>query len=390
MLVTKVLGNCPSCGYEVFGNVNVFAGRVLRGCGQCKYREDVWLPPIRKKILYLDQPFFSGAFRGKDTRFVKLADRIQRAASYQLLAIPRSSIHEKETRLWKGADELLNFIKRTSRGHEFEREYTVERKQILNAFGRWLHGGPIVAPIEQIDALSDDVHGWDGYFMVDIERNRRDGGREREDKRLSTENLVNLFDEWRRSNNTLEQDVAFELAGAKKIYLNSYKEYVTRVVEGDVAATYNSPIVSMVVEGMRDYLPDEMPVSEQWKLIETFFDSGHFARVPLLYLQSRCYAVLKSWVKGGAYKNRDRALQKLSGFYSDVDHIAHFAPYCDAIALDKPMAELVRHPGLALEATFGVKVFSLQNLDEFATWIDELESSMDDFHRAGLRAAYGL
>lgn len=54
------------------------------------------------------------------------------------------------------------------------------------------------------------------------------------------------------------------------------------------------------------------------------------------------------------------------------------------------MAELVRHPGLALETTFGVKVFSLQNLDEFSTWIDELESSMDEFHRAGLRDAYGL
>ncbi|MBP3984785.1 hypothetical protein J5837_10195 [Pseudoxanthomonas helianthi] len=388
MLVTRVLGECPACGFEIFGNVSVLGDFVLRGCGRCNYSQRIYLPPVRKKVLYLDQPFFSGAFRGGDRRFVELADRIERIAASQLLTIPRSNIHEAETRLWARADELLEFIKTTSRGHKFESDYRVERSQIIKGFRQWLDNGPVEYPIEQREALTARVHEWDSYFIVDVRHAPGDTAQERENKRQSTENLVNLFDGWRQSNDTFEQDVAGELDGAKRIYLSSYLRYFARVGQGDFAALLDSPIVSKVVEGMRHLLPREMPFPMQLERCALFFDSQHFAHLPFQYIRARSFAVLKAMVKAGAYANRERALQKLSGFYSDVDHIAHYAPYCDAIALDQPMAELTKHPGLALEEAFGVKVFSLNNLAEFTAWLDELEASMTDEHQVGLRAAY--
>ncbi len=389
MLVTRVLGNCPSCGCEIFGNVDVYSNYVLRGCGRCTHSERVYLPPVRKRIVYLDQPFFSGAFRGGDRRFVELADRIGHIAASQLLTIPRSSIHEAETRLWNRAADLLEFIKRTSRGHRFERDYTVERVQITTGFQTWLAGGSPEYVIRQRDALTEKVHGWDGYFIVEVRHSSGDSAQQREAKRQSTINLVNLFDGWRQSRDAFEEDVAGELDSAKRIYMSSYLRYFSRVGQGDVAALFDSPIVSKIVEQMRNYLPDGMSFQEQLETCSRFFDSEHFARLPFQYVRSRSFATLKAMVKAGAHQNPERALSRLGGFYSDVDHIAHYAPYCDAIAMDQPMAELMKHPGLALEAAYGVKVFSLNNLDEFHIWLDELETSMNDEHRAGLLAAYG-
>jgi hypothetical protein len=77
MLVTRVLGDCPECGGKnSFGNVSVRGDHVLRGCKSCKYNTTVWLPKVRKKIIYLDQFFFSSAFREGYPRFVEAAQRI--------------------------------------------------------------------------------------------------------------------------------------------------------------------------------------------------------------------------------------------------------------------------------------------------------------------------
>jgi len=114
----------------------------LRGCGRCRYNERIPLPPLRKKIVYLDQCFFSGAFRGNDERFVSAAARISHAAHQQLVVAPFSSVHEDETHQWERRHELEEFIKATSRGHEFTPAYDVEQTQIRKGFQAWLEVAP--------------------------------------------------------------------------------------------------------------------------------------------------------------------------------------------------------------------------------------------------------
>lgn len=102
MLVTRILGDCPGCrGKNCFGNVSVRGNHVLRGCKICKYSTNVWLPEVRKNVIYLDQFFFSGAFRAGEKRFLDAAQRIKHLSSLQLLVAPFSSIHEDETHQWR-------------------------------------------------------------------------------------------------------------------------------------------------------------------------------------------------------------------------------------------------------------------------------------------------
>ncbi len=157
MLVTRVLGDCPGCGGKGrFRNVSVRGDHVLRGCMNCKYSTSVWLPEVRKQIVYLDQFFFSSAFRARESRFVEAARQIRHVSDLQLLVAPFSSVHEEETHQWRGyggknKEDLMEFIKATSRGHEFEPAYDVERTQIIRAFQAFLADGPSDFAIEESD-----------------------------------------------------------------------------------------------------------------------------------------------------------------------------------------------------------------------------------------------
>jgi hypothetical protein len=59
--------------------------------------------------------------------------------------------------------------------------------------------------------------------------------------------------------------------------------------------------------------------------------------------------MLVSWLLAGPVdravmrRRTQKAKDKLSGFFYDVNHIATYVPYCDAVVLDSAMAELVSH-----------------------------------------------
>jgi hypothetical protein len=394
MLVTHILGDCPGCGGKNrYGNVSVHGNHVLRGCMSCKYSTTVWLPELRKKILYLDQFFFSSAFQEHDSRFVKAAQRICDISALQLLVVPFSSIHEDETHLWRGYDgknkeDLMEFIKATSRGHEFKPAYDVEKTQIVRAFQEFFADRPATFQLEQRDVVENNIHEWDDYFRIDVGRYIKDIELMRGIKQQSVESLVDLFPAWRQSTNIFDVDVALEIQGSANGYIEHYFKYAVRVARGDYAALLDSPINAHIVESLLHCLPDQMTPEVKLERIDAFFKSPHFMEIPYQWLSARIFATLKNMVKQGAYVDRDGALQRLSGFFHDVNHVSIYAPYCDAFIMDQAMASLVAHPHVGLENRYAVKVFSLKNWDHFLAWLDVLEADMTQEHRAGLAAAY--
>lgn len=394
MLVTHILGNCPACkGNDCFGNVSVYRNHVLRGCLQCKYESSVWLPEIRKKVLYLDQCFFSGAFRGGDARFVEAAEKVKRAAHLQLVVAPYSSIHEDETYQWRGYDgfkndDLLEFIKAVSRGAEFHKDYDVERTQVTKAWSAFLKKAPAEYMIEDDDAIEGALDEWDDYYRIDVGGYYKDVALKRSLKGQAVDELIKTFDQWQISTQTFEQDVALEMRAAAKNYLNTYATMASRIAEGDFNALLDSPIVSQVIEHMLHWLPKGQPLDQKLKLCAEFFISEHFQQVPKLWISARMYATLKAMVKRGAYANRKEARKRLNGVFEDVKHISLYAPYCDAFFMDQPMAELLRQPTVNIQDRYGMRVFSLNNQAEFLDWLDELERDMSDEHKGGIAAAY--
>jgi len=394
MLVTHILGDCPSCkGKNCFGNVSIHDDSVLQGCERCRYESMVFLPKVHKQIIYLDQFFFSHAFRGVEPRFLQAVERIKRMAHLQLLVAPYSSVHEDETHQWRGYkdkshDQLMEFIKSTARGTEFEKDYSVERTQILKAWEAFLKGQSAEYIFEERDAIKGKLDEWDDYFRIDVGGYMRDVELKRTLKTQAVQELIKVFDEWQTSTQTFEQDVALEIRDAGKNYVNTYLTMVNRLSHGDFNAAIDSPIVATVVEHMLHWLPEEQLFVDRLRRCIEFFASEHFANVPHLWIEARMFATLKGMVKRGAYANRDEAHKRLSGIFEDFKHISLYAPYCDAFVMDKPMAELVRQPTVGLEQRYGVMVFSLNNWEDLLAWLDGLEAGMSDEHKAGVAAAY--
>jgi hypothetical protein len=366
---------------------------LLRGCQHCDFRTSVYLPPVRKKVIYLDQFFFSHAFRGGDERFVRAADRIKRATHMQLLVPPYSSVHEDETQQWRGykdktRDDLMEFIKATSRGVKFKPEYQIERTQVLKAFRTFLSKGALEYILDPAEAIRGELHRWDSYFRIDVGTYTRDVDLKRRLKTEAVRDLVALFDQWAQSTWTFEEHVAIEIRDAAENLVQAYLEMARRVAEGDFTAMIDSPIAAMVVEQMLDLVPASVHGIDRLRQCAEFFKSAYFARVPNEWISAHLFAALRDMVKRGAYSDRDEARHRLSGIFNDISHVSMYAPYCDAFVMDTPMAELVRQPAVALEHRYGVKVFSLRNWDELTTWLDQLESAITGEHRAALAEVY--
>lgn len=388
-LVTYILGDCPGCGGKgTYGNIDVRSTYISRGCRVCRYKEQVPLPPVQKKVLYLDQFFLSHAFRGSEKRFLRAAKRIEELTALQLLVVPYSTIHEEETHLWEHYADLMEFIKATSHGHKFSPAYEVEESQLERAIDVWLADKPATYALEYEDAFRDDVQVWESYFRIHVGQYMGDRERVRTLKKQGVQDLINLFDDWRGSKTSFEEDFAAEHEAAAREYWQSYGKYVQRVAQGDYDALIDSPIMSQVVRRLLHHIPEEILEDQRHKKVAEFLLSKHFRMAPYQDLSSRIFATLKAMVRGGAYKNTRKAKSRLSGFFHDVQHVATYAPYCDAIIVDQPMAELVTKSTVATTDRYGVQVFSLRNWEEMFSWFDKLEESITPEHQRALEEAY--
>lgn len=376
-LVSYIIGACPSCGTpESYGNVMVGGNTLSRGCLQCKHWDRIPLPELQKKVIYLDQFFFSHAFRGKHRMFVEAQKRITDLALAQQIVAPYSNLHEDESQLWTEAQRapLLKFIKQTSLGHKFSYEYEVKNRQIHRAFQAFLASGPTAHTVERSDALERDVNEWDGYIWIDVVSflDKHDDLKMRKDR--SIEDLLDAFDAWTTSPSTFNEDVQFELRSSAKSYIEHYVDYVERIVSRDPTVFLTANENSMMIESLLHY-QDKQPASLRMQRIQAFFQSDYFANVPEERIGSELFALLRHRLRQGEYKNKDKNRDRFGGLFYDIRFISTYAPYCDAMVVDNLMFQWATDPLIDLPKRFGVRLFSRRNWDEFLTYLADLAAS---------------
>src|SRR5258706_252965 len=376
-LVSYIIGACPSCGTpESYGNVMVGGNTLSRGCLQCKHWDRIPLPELQKKVIYLDQFFFSHAFRGEHRMFIEAKKRITDLDWAQHIVVPYSNVHEDESELWTEAQRapLLEFIKQTSLGHKFSYEYEVKNRQIHRAFQAFLASGPTAHTVKRSDALERDVNEWDGYIWIDVGNflDKHDDLKMRKDR--SIEDLLDAFDAWATSPSTFKEDVQFELRSSARSYIEHYVEYVERIVSRDPAAFLTANENSMMIESLLRY-QDKLPAPLRMQRIQVFFQSDYFANVPEARIGSEFFALLRHRLRQGEYKNKEKNRDRFGGLFYDIRFISTYAPYCDAMVVDNLMFQWATDPLIDLPKRFGVRLFSRLNWDEFLTYLADLAAS---------------
>ncbi len=359
-----------------FGNVFVSGNILLRGCLHCKYSVDIPLPSLSKAVIYLDQSFLSHAFRAELPEFVSAAKSIANLAHTQLLVCPHSSIHETETHQWRHPQQqrLWEFIKQTSRGHEFLREYKVKQTQISRGFKYFLAADQTKVTVESRDALPSEINNWEDYFWIDVPRTPNNIELTRKLKVEAVEKLVNIFPDWRKDTTTFEEDQRLESSVAAKNYLQMYLKMTERIAKGDFMAILDSPIDSQIVENLMYWDRDSIDCNDRFSRVVTYFNSPYFYEVPCEWISSGLFAVLKDRVKQGQYQNPDKAKDRLSGFFYDVQFISAYTPYCHAMFVDSTMLDFVEDKRLGLADKFRTKFFARANWDDFIQYLESLEA----------------
>jgi hypothetical protein len=343
----------------------------------------------RKSILYLDQNFFSAVQRGGERWAAAPMAKITELLDLQLLAIPYSTIHIAEADLnGEYRDELVQFIQKISRGHRFEPYWRVEETQIVKAFDAFLDKDPAAYQKEDRDALSPSVHDWDGDYSVSVFSAAMGVERRSFYKQKAQEELLKALPRWANKTRTFEEDMALEISDAARLLVDSYAKKAARLMTGDFSALLDSPIDSSIVETMWYVVQAE---KVDLTTIGAFFQSTHFGAVPSVQLSARLFSAYKANLRlsqTAPDPASKKTQSKLSGFSSDVQHAATYAPYCDGYFTDNAMARLMREKRVNVEGDFECKVFSAQSMDEFLAWLEGIKSRMTPEHADDLSWAY--
>jgi hypothetical protein len=355
MIIARPLPSaCPRCGvWGKFGIMRIANNKVHRGCNSCGAVDDIHLPALRKKVLYLDQNFLSHAFRKKNIVFVEAAKRIASLAARQLLVCPWSPLHETETRQWRSDEQqnLLAFIKETARGHRFRTPHGVQWSQVARAFLDF-EATRASRPIEPDDAFEGDVHQWDDYFWIDVTGFAFDDPeRVRAGKEGVASGLVAAFSLWRRQvDTTFENHIALETKEYASALLKAFVTLLEARMRGDVDGVLNAPIDSEIVDRLLREFDSSVPTEERMKAIRRFLGSSRFADIPYVWMSCRLFAMLREDVLRGRFNDEAKARRKLRGISFDVDAVSVYAPYCDAHFVDREMRRwIVGEPGKVID-----------------------------------------
>ena len=320
---------CPSCSrIGKYGNVMITGELLLRRCTACGYKAEIVLPQLNKRIIYLDQSFFSHAFRASLKDFVDAAKRIESMAKHQLICCPRSRAHEQETHLWRHNNQsaLWKFIKQTSEGIKFQDPPHIKSLQLQRSLTSFLTTKDEPAVLLD-DALPESVNWWSNYIWP--ENNRSPVGIEmlRKAKEESVCDLVSQFDEWQSNSAPFEDEVILEA--------NGYARSLFELLHTQLKALHEKPFVEFFCDLPADIIIPLTLLSVAKNLgsgdslsdLQRYLSSTAFRTTPFVGIASHLYAVLRKRLKMGQFSNRENALKELSGIFFDVEAISVFAPY---------------------------------------------------------------
>lgn len=202
--------------------------------------------------------------------------------------------------------------------------------------------------------------------------------------------LKQLAETWLEENATFTGVLESEFSAigpAKKQALAKWFEEVSNPDPSDPLALLESsgrPIYREYRELCR--LLEDRGVDKGRHAIEIikFWDWGRQREIPHQRISSYMFAAVAKRVAMGEKKIIDR------GLFNDVRTISTYAPYVEALFIDKRCAALLREESIRAELDYKARIFSLSDPDEFLEYLREIEGRTPDDVREYAAMIYGI
>jgi hypothetical protein len=229
MFETQPLLDCPTCGAaSAFGVLHISGNRLQQRCQKCRYTKYTDLPPLDKKVIYLDQFAISNIYKIRSGEILKprhvhefwvdFEKRIMRAQMSQAAIFPPSSIHRDETIVSPFSSELWLEHEMFGGNVSFIDVEKLNARQETEFAKAFIDGQP--APCLEFDidtALHGSRNSWLPHLHITVNSDYSsfaDGLRESRDRLHMA--MLPLFERWQTEKPTFEAVLKEELSAFGK------------------------------------------------------------------------------------------------------------------------------------------------------------------------------
>jgi hypothetical protein len=393
---------CPDCHSEnSFGVLMICDRHYVRRCITCWFDQSLPLPVPKKQIIYLDQFVISNIAKelsqtaSSATGFYKeLFCALDRLSKLQLIVCPDSPLRDHESLVDTRYEKFRSVFRHLSNGISFRDPKTLLHAEIHNAFDRWRGAATRVKTVSRGFALTRSPDVWQDHYRIDLQYTVPGLVDELQtNRKIVTARLATLCEEWRGAYNFDFDDVfSNEVAAHAKVILGHYGEFLYhygRVAAGqepvDDRVCFPSPEVSLMTRLVSDLMPVYPDPDERHGRIREFFSSDDFRSVSGVRVGALFWATIAREI----YRGRKRL--PTAGIYNDIDAVAMYAPFCDAMFIDKEVSYLIKQPELQRELNGRTRFFSLAKREQgdFLAYLKAVERDANPQHLQAVAEVYG-
>ena len=201
--------------------------------------------------------------------------------------------------------------------------------------------------------------------------------------------MSNLIEGWRINRLGFDEVLKIELGSyyqSRMDAMASSTEMFEKLLAGNCPLTsYNPSFVQQEFELIYQLAREAgIPEALRSNAIVRFWKSSKNCNQPFGRILAYLFAALAGQIKGG------RLEMPTAGFLNDAQAISAYAPYVDAMFIDKECAELLRHPQCLKNLNYKAQVFSFSSADKFITYLRNIVDSTPENVRAEAELIYGF
>jgi hypothetical protein len=397
---------CPNCGSNEFGIYQVGVEMYSRRCRQCWFKGSFPLPPLSRKVVYIDQFAISNMMKTLNARsprhasakadpfWLKLFEALERVVKLQLVVCPDSDVHHNESMVFPWYEELKRMYEQFSHGDAtFDSTDDVAMRQLNKALLAWLDNKTPQYTFDPKDVVHGNLNHWREPFIISVSGGYPqmivDGVRAFRDDVHRKINV--LFGEELSTSPHKDFKYWFERerqAGGRAI-VQSYELYLKRryeIATSAVPFTYENVYQSNGLDQFRLIMEvlkaRKMPEERLMLMLAAFLKSDQFKDYPASRITSLVWAAI-----GQAAANGQKEPPN-AGTSNDI-RVLTLAPYCDALFVDNGCRALWEKIPSRYRAFYKVRLFSYNTRDNFLSYLKEIEDNSEPKVIAAAREVYG-
>lgn len=372
------------------------------------------LPKLNKRIIYLDQYVVSNLMKldnpvhqrndslKTNPFWQELRDLLMELRRMQLIVCPDSASHVSESRISPFNAELKKTYENLSSGITFQSFDSISSLQIGELARAWSDGRKPVFRFNARDVLHKDPNEWSERYYITFQDNPFIVPNEIKAARAYMHtHVARLFrDVWSKEARTFKYWYDLERKGYQG-YLGAavvksrrermesmlvYQPGVEPSLEelGKVLPSAAEALLAGLQHIMRFPRDGSMRTPDEIaKLEKSFGEANRIAEAPFVKLQSLMYAAIAMQAAAGQKEPPNE------GMTTDIETIAYFLPYCDAMLMDNGCWALLRKIPTALRPAEVERVYSLNSRTDFLDYLRSIRANITPEHLDALREVYG-